>query len=142
MNFKGFSLSNHGMQSLQCTMLWLGYWSLVITNLLWDQFLNYENPYVQFELCLLYNCQMKFLVQIICFFHIKCWLQVLILLICFCRVSQHYTSHQGVSYDFLIPFSTKVIYNLKSCVSKFPKHHFVPLQTTLCALEKCWCFSP
>lgn len=103
-------------------------------------FLNYENPYFQFELCLLYNCQMKFLVQIICFFHIKCWLQVLILLICYCHVSQQYTSHQGVSYDFLVPFSTKVIYNFKSCISKFPKHHSMPLWTTLCALEECFFF--
>ncbi len=142
MNFKWFSLPNRGMQSLQCTMLWLDCCSLVTTNLLWDHFLNYENPYVPFELCLSYNCQMKFLVQIICFFSHQMLAPSFdsthLLLSCFPTLHKH----QGVIYDFLIPFSTKVVYNLKSCISKFPKHHYAPLWATLCALAKCCCFSP
>jgi hypothetical protein len=40
--------------------------------------------------------------------------QVQILFIFYCHVLQHYTSHQDVSCDFLVPLFTKVCYNLES----------------------------
>ncbi len=44
--------------------------------------------------------------------------------------------HEGVSYDFLVPFSTKVIYNFKSCMSKFPKASFYALVNNFMCLVK------